>query len=82
MKLFRWCDTVAGMNMQQEIIHARQKSFHPTDTLCGKKPGVWEPGETALEIPEPQGIADPNWISCPECRKKLALPDMARRFVL
>jgi len=68
---------------EQKIVHGHQKGVDRGKTLCGKKWGVWEPEETSIEIPEgPRGIADPNWITCPECRKKLALPDMTKAFVL
>jgi hypothetical protein len=67
---------------EQKIIHGRQKSFHPTQTLCGIEwpHDIPEHHET-LEIPEPRGI-NPIWITCSECRKKLALPDMTKALVL
>ena len=61
------------MQTQEEpVIQARQLTFHPTETLCGKAPGNWARGETSFEIPT-LGIADPNWITCPACREKLTI---------
>jgi hypothetical protein len=61
------------MEKEIEIVHARQKSIHPTHTLCGKERSKIPNGESTLEIPEPHGIADPNWITCPGCQERLKI---------
>jgi hypothetical protein len=55
------------MPEEKLVMHANKETA--SHTLCGKEIRMLPPGQS-LSIPEPRGIADPNWITCTESTSK------------
>ncbi len=54
-------------------MHGWQDNISTTKTLCGVDRTNIPDREGSIEIPMPNGIADPKWITCPVCREVLRI---------